>query len=188
MSDFPSVGAGLGPTLIFPDRMRPYSGLFAMALSTCYFDNNTTDSAMNTSNTAVFMPIFLPRRFVCRRMGFFRNGGNISGHWDLGLYDVAGTRLSSTGSILHSGANTPQSASLTADVTLQPNIPYYVAAVFDNTTATVRSYFVGGIPLGEWGLMTMATAFALPSTATFTKAAGLDRRIPRLVLSERTVL
>lgn len=125
--------------------------------------------AWPTANTAVFVPFHVYTPTVVKQIGWF-NGSAVSGNVDCGIYDAAGTRLISTGSTAQAGVSTIQTVDVT-DTLLGPGL-FYMAFAADNITATV----IGIVPTLQrgrvLGLVEMATAFALPATATFATLTG----------------
>lgn len=96
------------------------------------------------------------------------NGATVSGNFDIGIYDAEGTRIVSAGSTAQAGTNAVQSVDIT-DTLLGPGI-YYMALVFDNTTATLfaDTGWASVRAAQQSGLCRVASAFALPATVTLT--------------------
>lgn len=95
-----------------------------------------------------------------------------SGNFCLGLYDSAGNRLGTTGSVAVPSTGVA-TISLTASVDLVPGERYWTAIVFDNATA---STFYAGISthalLGDMGLNTFVdSTFPLAASLTIGTAA-----------------
>lgn len=123
-----------------------------------------------TANLAFYIPISVHSTLTVVKM-FIENGGTASGNVDLGIYDAGGTRLVSTGSTAQSGTSAIQEFDIT-DTTLTPGL-YYLAMAIDNTTATLQRWSVTTALAKAIGVCTQASAFALPSSATFaTPSSG----------------
>lgn len=144
-----------------------------------------SSSTWETANKAVLIPIYLPYSFTVARMGI-RNGGTVSGNFDLGIYDRVGNRLSSTGGVAQANINVTQSTILGSSVTLKPNVLYFLAAVFDNTTATASMCVTASVTLAQFGIMESASSYVLPST--LTPATSALKKVPYIMCSQRSVL
>jgi hypothetical protein len=118
-----------------------------------------------TAEKAIYSPIDIP--WICSlRKVFVSNGSVVSGNLDVGLYTSAGVRLWSAGSTAQSGTSTEQVVDVSPDLALTPGL-YYVGLVLDNTTGTVVRNTPSTQMCAVAGYYTQATAFPLPSTATF---------------------
>lgn len=126
----------------------------------------TAASAWGTANTAVFVPMVVGFTTTVFQMGWI-NGATVAGNVDVGIYDRNANRLVSSGSTAQSGVSSPQVVDI-ADTTLLPGL-YYFAMVADDATATyTRGGGSSSSPICRASGMAMqATAFPLPSTATF---------------------
>jgi hypothetical protein len=131
---------------------------------------NTTafaTSAWFSASTALFIPFVVNGSFSCKNI-WFMNGAVASGNIDLGIYTSAGVRVASIGSTAQAGTNAPQVVALVASLT--PG-DYYLAAALDNIVGTC--FFGNTITNGGrvLGMAQMASAFPLPSNATFASIA-----------------
>jgi len=128
-----------------------------------------TVSTMNTtvawplSNVALYVPFTLDQPWTVRAV--FWSSGTGTGNIDIGAYDSAGTRLFSLGSTAKSTVFS--SASLGSAYTFAAGL-YYMAMAHDG-----MSNFTGAAPaaglLEAMGVCEQTSAFALPSTATFSR-------------------
>jgi hypothetical protein len=117
----------------------------------------------------MYYPFRLTSVFVCAN-AFILNGGAVSGHFDIGIYDQSGNRLASTGSTSQSGTNSIQTVALA--ITLQPG-NYYLAVSVDNVTSQVYNHaFSLAAVAAAAGVRSQASTFPLPTTATFTAPLG----------------
>lgn len=106
------------------------------------------------------------RQYTARRM-FVANGATTSGNFDIGIYDQFLNRLVAMGSTAQSGISQNQVVNI-ADTVLLPDQDYWMALVFDNTTATVQRYSSLSVQYGRtFSMFVQTSGFALPSTLTF---------------------
>lgn len=126
----------------------------------------SASGAWPTANLAIFIPFVLTRPTTIYQLGWF-NGSAVSGNIDVGIYDAAFNRLTSTGSTAQAGTTAPQSVDIT-DIIIGPGL-FWMAAVMDNTTGTLQRTTIGVAALCRaTGMCEQATAFPLPATATPT--------------------
>lgn len=116
------------------------------------------------SNDALFVPFTLKQSVLVKRL-FAINGGAVSGNIDVGLYSEDGARVVSSGSTAQSGTSAPQFFDVT-DLVIGPG-RYYFAVAMDNTTGTIFRANTPVARMQAMGCAKQATAFALPSSATF---------------------
>lgn len=83
------------------------------------------------NNRAVYAPVSIPARFTIARF-FAVNGTNATGNMDIGIYDLGGNRLLSTGTTARSGTSVVQYIGVTD--TSFPAGQYYLALVASSTT------------------------------------------------------
>ena len=141
--------------------------------------SGSSGAAWTSANLALFVPVFVEEEVTTSSIAI-TNGSTVSGNFDLGIYQVDGTRVSSTGPTSHSGANQTQSVSLS--VTLSPG-RYFLAVVFDNTTAIIEHYTQAPAGYGLMlGVKSQTSAYPLPATATFSDPSLADADFPAVVL------
>src|SRR5690349_5631390 len=95
-------------------------------------------TATDAANQATFHRIRVSKSITVSQMTIFV--ATASGNIDLGIYQSDGTtltRLASTGSTAVAGTNAIQTINLSASVTTQPGIDYYLACSRDNATAAI---------------------------------------------------
>ena len=140
---------------------------------------NVGDGAWPTANKAIYIPFRVYEKFTAKRI-VLRNGVTLSGNVDVGIYNSAGTRLVSSGSVAQAGVSADQIFDIT-DTDLVAGL-HYMAVALDNTTGQLsraNSFQTG--PTNFWlGVHEQATAFALPATATF--ADGTLSYLPIMIL------
>lgn len=122
---------------------------------------NTT-ATWPAANTAFFIPFTLEIPGIPQLMAW-ENQATVSGNADVGIYDLQGKRLVSTGSKAQSGINTLETQTL-AEITLNPGY-YFMAMALDNLLGIVRNA-PALLPALAVGVQKMVSAFPLPETAT----------------------
>ena len=124
-----------------------------------------------SANRALYFPFTLLDPFIIDKM-FWANGTVVSGNVDVGVYDSASTpnRLVSTGTTAQATVSVLQEVNIT-NYTLSPGT-YYLAIACDNVTATFWRTTQAAASLEVCGAAQQATAFVLPTTATFATIAG----------------
>lgn len=123
-----------------------------------------SSAAWPAANDALFVPLYLCQPVVVTRL-YSVNGSTVSGNIDMGIYAEDGARIASIGSTAQSGSTALQFFNIT-DTPLAPG-RYYLAVALDNTTGTLFRSNLTVVRNQTLGLAKMASAFALPATATF---------------------
>jgi hypothetical protein len=98
-------------------------------------------------------------------------GTATTGNFDLGIYDLSGNLLVSTGST----AKTTSFSERVVDVTDTALLPgaYYLAMAVDTASAAYVGYTLANAALGKLvGIREVASAFPLPSTVTLATSTG----------------
>jgi hypothetical protein len=161
MSDFPSVSPLSVPHLagsLSPlNNLNPLAGLGFMA------DPTVANAVYPSANYAIFSPVVVPQTVTVYQMAW--GNGVPSGNVDVGIYDIAGNRLVSSGSTAGAGSSTTQAVDIT-DTVLNPGI-YFFAIACDNTTATFWRVAWNLELLRGSGVQGVASSFPLPSTVTY---------------------
>lgn len=134
------------------------------------------------ANEAIFVPFILDRPALVKRM-FTANGSTVNGNVDVGIYTWDGARIVSIGSTAHAGTSTLQFFNIT-DTYLGVG-QYYMAAAADGT-ARIQRYSVTIILCQHFGVLKMASAFALPASVTF--ATVTTAYVPHIGMELYTVL
>lgn len=129
---------------------------------------NPLSAAWPGANRALYFPLTLQVPAIAYRVWVW-NGSAVSGNFDIGIFDEAGTKLVSTGATAQSGTSALQDVDITD--TLLPAGTSWVGIVFDNTTATTVRINPSALYIGPLGCYQQATAYPLPSTATFARMA-----------------
>lgn len=160
------------PGFPLPDDRRPrevispwselsIGGMLGAAISTI-----GVGTVYPAANRALFIPFILPRAWLVTQAVV--GGGSTTGNCDLGVYDHAGNRLVSSGSVAKQ-TNAETVANLT-DTLLLPG-SYYMAIAADGVQQYVAVAPAQIGYLQAMGMKQMATAFVLPATATFATVA-----------------
>jgi hypothetical protein len=121
------------------------------------------------ANRVIYVPFAISEAVTVYKIGW-SNGATVNGNIDVGIYDLAGTRLVSSGSVAMSGATAVQVADIT-DTPLAPGI-YHMAMQSSSSTATFfRAAQSATAVLAQLlvasGVQMEDTSFGLPATATF---------------------
>lgn len=143
----------------------------------------TSTAAWPAANQAIFVPFVVYTTLTAVKM-FVANGATVSGNIDVGIFDTGGHRLVSAGSSAQAGTSGLQVFDVT-DTTLQPG-SYYFGVAMDNTTGTLTSAAPAVGICSAFGLLSQASAFALPDPVTF--AAAASAYVPLVGLTARTVI
>jgi hypothetical protein len=135
----------------------------------------SASAAWPSANRAIFVPFEVP---VARRVyGLWcNNGGTANGNVDIGIYDLDGNRLVSTGSTAQTGTSVIQLISVTLN--LSPGT-YMIALALSSATGTTTRFSVPSVQaMQAHGVRTVDTAFPLPSTVTFVATSVPTAYIP----------
>lgn len=125
----------------------------------------TTSSAYPSASMAIYVPLRVKARRVVKKLSV-ANGGTVSGNVDMAVYNSAGTRLVTVGGVAQSGTSQDQTFDVT-DTTIGPGL-FYLAVVLDNTTGTIGRDNDAAPLCAAQGLLTEASAYPLPATATWS--------------------
>lgn len=162
MPDFPSAPAPRPFGVV--GSLDPASGVDAALISS----TGSGTATWPVASKALYVPVVVERSVVAYQIAV--TVAVQSGNLDVGIYTEDGSRLISSGSTAV-GAAGVQAVNIT-DTTLPPG-GYFLAMAVDNTTASfVRLSVPPALALRAAGMREQATAFALPSTATFANVAA----------------
>lgn len=147
-----------------------------------YATNNAPASqAWPLANLALYVPIYINEFCTIYEVGT-GTGATAGGNFDIGLYQMDGTKLQSTGSTART-ASAWNTVNWT-DLDVQPGW-YYAAMSADGT-----NNYSGVVPAAgiceAMGIVEQGTAFALPSPATISTRTTRTL-IPYIVYSVRSV-
>lgn len=115
-----------------------------------------------TANRAVYMPVVCEEAVTVTDMAITVQTQN--GNVDVGIYDFLGNRLVSSGSTAVAAAGVQVLG--IADTLLTPGW-YYLALASSSGTAVFRNSTLAAANARVCGVQEQATAFPLPTTATF---------------------
>lgn len=132
-------------------------------------------AATLTANQAYLVRVRVAKPLTISTLTFFV--GTASGNVDAGIYQSDGTtltRLAAAGSTAAAGASATQTLTLSAPVTLQPGIDYYIAFAADNATVTIarNSVVNSAIPFRGKRALQYATSFPLPASLVLASGAA----------------
>lgn len=176
MSDWP-----LSP--IFPG-WSPAIGTRSTAFAPGTTGGAAASATWPTANLAIFIPFTLSAPYTVTQM-FLWNGATATGNFDLGIYDHVGTKLVSAGSTAQSGTSVIQVVNVT-DTQLGPGL-FYMALAMDGTSGTVARTAPARTAFCKiLGMAQMASAFPLPTTATYATVA--NSFIPFFGFTDRSVM
>lgn len=137
-----------------------------------------------SANRALYLPFELWEAATVTQMSIL-NGTVVSGNMDVGIYDAAGSRLVSSGSIARANASDLQVVDL-ADTALDPGLYYMALAISTGSDNVFRWSGVATQWMRVSGIQQEDSALPLPATATMTNPAAAY--IPRLTVGLRATL
>lgn len=140
-----------------------------------------SSAAWPLANLALYVPFFVAETVIVYEAGTGM-GATAGGNFDIGIYDMAGTKLVSSGTTART-VSVWNTAGLT-DTTLTPG--WYYAAMSTDGTNNYSGYT--GLSAGiveALGVCEQQTAFVLPSTATLTRTTRT--LIPGITFAVRSV-
>lgn len=117
-------------------------------------------------NLALFVPFYVSVPVTVSKM-YSYNGATASGNIDVGIYDVAGTKIVSKGSTAQSGTSASALQEYAVTATQFGPGTFYLAVAMDNHAGTLYRWNLTTMLTSVVGMAQMATAFPLPPTATF---------------------
>ncbi len=182
MGDWP-VGVQDGNNVFVSSASMESVGLEQFGLNNAGLAVNVATNWL-TANEARFVPFVVKAPMTAKLLWCF-NGSAVSGNVDMGIYTKGGTKLVSIGSTVQAGTSTIQSFDIT-DTDLWPGV-HYLGIVLDNATGRIRQGTLGAEVCRAVGMLKMATAFALPATATYAAVAS-SIGVPCVGLSARTLV
>lgn len=123
-----------------------------------------SNGAWPSANLAIYVPLRVPRRVVVRKL-WFASGTTGTGNVDMALYDAAGVAVVSATNAAKASELTEQVFDVT-DTTVGPGL-YFIALSSDSSTDTFLRWAPAAPLPAAYGVLTEASAYPLPSTATF---------------------
>lgn len=129
--------------------------------------DNASGAAWPEAARALFIPVRVPTGITVYKM-VCGTGTGTTGNFDLGIYDAGGNKIVSTGSTAKTTASSERVVDIT-DTFLGPGLYYLAMAVDDTGPYIARSPSLSVAKL--WSIYQMATAFPLPTVATFASVA-----------------
>jgi hypothetical protein len=137
-----------------------------------------------TVNQAYYLPLVIQSRVTITRLGY-GVGNPVSGSVDIGIYDIAGARLVSTGSTVITPINSVNDIDIT-DTDLTPGHYFMALATNGSAPLIATNPATASWQLSDcFGVKIQASAFPLPATATFATPTSQPKS-PLIVLSRRS--
>lgn len=124
--------------------------------------------AWPSANRALFIPFVISRPWRATQ-AVVGCGTTAGGNFDVGIYDYAGNLLTSSGGIARAASSEVVAAF--ADVDLGEGLYYMAMAVSTTNTMMASAPAQAGL-LKCCGVKEMASAYTLPSTATFATVSS----------------
>lgn len=157
-----SAGTWPAEAILTPDIV--WSHRSPIALGPGWNATGHASAAYPSANLAIFVPLYIAIPCTVTRM-YIYNGATVAGNADIGIYDRDGNKIVSKGATALSGTSRLQFFDIT-DTQLTRGIYYYAMA--HDSTSTFRRFAltIAGAALA-FGVKQMASAYPLPSTATF---------------------
>lgn len=121
-------------------------------------------AAWPLANLAIYVPIYFNEAGTIFQVGCGA-GATAGGNFDIGLYDMAGNKIQTTGT--QARTNSAWNAVNWTDLAIAPGW-YYAAMAADGTNNYSAHVPVAGL-LEAVGVCEQQTAFVLPATATLTR-------------------
>lgn len=159
-----SIGYTPPPSIFAPPHVgptSPWSAGHAFLLGTA----TPASGAHPTAAMAFFYPISVPIPYLVKRV-YWVNGATLAGTVDVGLFSESGVRILSCGATSPTPVNAIQFADV-ADTMLSPGAYYLALSASLATTTFWRHTMQGAAQAQLLGALQMASAHALPATATF---------------------
>ena len=127
-----------------------------------------SSAAMNTglnftANLAFYVPLAVPRCVVVRKL-WFASGSPSTGNVDMGLYNSQGVAVISATATAK--ASSREQVFDVTDTAIGPGL-YYIALVSDSNTDGFEGEQPAAPTACAFGVLTEATAYPLPATATW---------------------
>jgi hypothetical protein len=154
---------------------------WSLGAAVCCYVSACADYANPTANRITYYPFRLTVPFPIRSL-YMVNGSAVSGHFDVGVFTLAGAKVISTGSTVQAGINQIQAVA-TAETWIGPGI-FYVGWVMDNAIGHILGSPFGG-ERAFMGFARQDATFPLPATATFA-SASTGSLVPACGPSRRT--
>lgn len=151
----------------FPED-HPVNLVGGLLLTDYSFGIAQANRAWPGANKAMFYPFIVDKPVTVFQMSYV-NGTTPVANADVGIYDIRGNRLVSSGSVAGGSANVINIVDV-ADTLLAPG--YYFSAMVTDGVTSILGYNPAVAVLASTGVCEMATAFPLPTPATLVRATS----------------
>lgn len=118
------------------------------------------------ANLALYVP-FSVSEPVTAYEGWVTAGATAGGNFDIGIYDAAGSRLTSSGSTARTASAVNNTTTMT-NYDLKPGVRYYMAFAADATSNYFSVVPAAGL-CESMGILESTTSFALPASPTLSR-------------------
>jgi hypothetical protein len=126
-----------------------------------------------SANLALYMPFALPFPYPVRRL-FAGNGSAAGGNISLGIYSSDGQGIYVSGGVASSGNDQLQYVTPATEFILSPGRYFFGMSRDSNTTNRTASGGISSQHVAKiMGMLQQATAYPLPSAATFAVISGI---------------
>jgi hypothetical protein len=126
---------------------------------------NPATAAYPLANLALYVP-FSVSETVTAYEGWVVTGIT-AGNFDIGIYDAAGARLTSSGATAKVVSDVTNTTAMTNQV-LTPGVYYYMAFASDGTTNFFSTAPAAGL-CESWGILESTTSYVLPASPTLSR-------------------
>lgn len=148
--------------------ITPYSYESVGSLLNTGVSSQALSTAWPVANTAYFIPFRLRQRSVFKQI-VVGGGSTAGGNFDVGIYDLFGNRIVSSGSTAK--VTSGESIANITDTTLGRGV-YYMAMAADITTNYIAISPFNISILKLCGIKELTSAFPLPATVTLVTLAS----------------
>lgn len=121
-------------------------------------------AAWPSADMAIYVPIAVPNRVLVHKL-WFASADIGTGNVDMALYSATGTAVVAATETAKSATSTEQVFDVT-DTVIGPGL-YYVGLSCSNNTDTFNRFSFAAPMSLAFGILTEASAYPLPATATF---------------------
>lgn len=157
--------------------------------------NVHTDSPASTSYFSEIYNLLVPFRLAMPAefgYGWAWTGDTVSGNFDVGIYDAAGTLLASTGAVAMAASGAQVSFFANGGhITIGPGLFYMAigtSAGASTSFRTVSALVIGGRPWSMLGVALDTQGIPLPATVSFSTFRGISNQIPIFGISKYIML
>lgn len=141
-----------------------------------YQADSNNSAGVGSPNNAVCFLAPVPYYIAVSSIDFNVVGTSNTGHVDVGLFDLNGVRLASSGSVQRTAFPNRVGVPLSKTVNLQPGSVWMCLAT-DNTTNTFTKFTTGAVGFS----CAIGSSFPLPSSLSFSNSSTVSSNVPKLL-------